>query len=62
MRFESIREWEKATLEKAAEEENTTVIDLLIDLLFEWDSDSFLDFIGEKAEKYNLILEEQEEE
>ena len=62
MRFESIREWQKATLEKAAEEENTTVIDLLIDLLFEWDSDNYLDFIEEKAEKYKYILEEQEEE
>ena len=44
------------------EEENESVEDLLIDLLLEWADDEYWDFIDKYAEKYNLILEEQEEE
>lgn len=61
MRFESIREWQKETLKKAAAEQNESVEDLLIDLLLEWADDEYFDFIDEYAEKYNLILEPQEE-
>ena len=61
MRFESIREWQKATLEKAAAEQNESVEDLLINLLLEWSDDEYWKFIDKYAEKYNLILEPQEE-
>lgn len=61
MRFESIREWQKATLEKAAAEQNESVEDLLIDLLLECADNEYWDFIDKYAEKYNYILEEQEE-
>lgn len=62
MKFKSILEWQKATLEQAAAEQNTDVIELLTDLLKEWACDDYWGFIEEKAEKYNYILEEQEEE
>ena len=62
MLFKSILEWQKATLEKAAAEQNTDITDLLMELLVEWADNEYWDFIEEKAEKYNYILEEQEEE
>lgn len=62
MLFKSILEWQKATLEKAAAEQNTDITDLLMELLVEWADDEYWGFIEEKAEKYNYILEEQEEE
>lgn len=61
MRFESIREWQKVTLEKTAAAEKTSTVDLIIDLLLEWAENDYWNFIDEYAEKYNLILEPQEE-
>ena len=61
MRFESIREWQRATLEKAAAEQNESVENLLINLLLEWADSEYWKFIDEYAGKYNLILEPQEE-
>lgn len=61
MKFENIREWQRATLEKAAAEQNESVENLLINLLLEWADSEYWKFIDEYAGKYNLILEPQEE-
>ena len=60
MKFDSILEWQRATLEKAAAEQNTDVIELLTDLLHEWASDEYWDYVAAKAGEYNYTLEEQE--
>ena len=61
MKFDSILEWKRAVLEKAAAEQNIDVIELLTDLLHEWAGDEYWDYVAAKAEEYNYILEEQEE-
>ena len=61
MRFQSISEWQRAILEKAAVEEKTNTVDLLIDLILEWADEEYWEYLDIYAEKYNLILEPQEE-
>lgn len=60
MRFESILQWQRAVLEKAAAEQNASILELVIELLHEWANDEYWDYVAAKAEEYNYILEEQE--